>query len=324
MKKIVLFDTEQGTQNLGDYIIMEAIMEEMKDVFEGNFLTHFSTHMPIARFYQNFRRNMASRACDSADYKFICGTNIIKYSLLRLAPDWNINYFNCKYYKNSIAIGCGSDTNAKKMDIYTKAMYKKIFSKEYIHSVRDERTKRLLESIGVKAINTGCPTLWGFTPELCKEIPHKKADKVVFTLTFYNKDLEVDQKLINILNKNYKEIYFWVQGSEDLEYLNSFNGIENIKIVNPTLEAYKDLLEKGDIDYVGTRLHAGIYAMKHKVRSIILAIDNRARDMSETYNINTIDKKNVEEVEVKINSEFETNININKENIKKWKEQFKK
>ena len=200
-------------------------------------------------------------------------------------------YFNCKYYKNSIAIGCGSDTNAKKMDLYTKSMYKKIFSKEYIHSVRDERTKRLLESIGVKAINTGCPTLWGFTPELCKEIPRKKADKVVFTLTFYNKDLEVDQKLIDILNKNYKEIYFWVQGSEDLEYLNSFNGIKNIKIVNPTLDAYRELLEKGDIDYVGTRLHAGIYAMKHKVRSIILAIDNRARDMSETYNINTIDKK---------------------------------
>ena len=84
MKKIVLFDTEQGTQNLGDYIIMEAIMEEMKDVFEGNFLTHFSTHMPIARFYQNFRRNMASRACDSADYKFICGTNILIANITRI------------------------------------------------------------------------------------------------------------------------------------------------------------------------------------------------------------------------------------------------
>lgn len=322
MKKIVLFDTEQGTQNLGDYIIMEAIMKEMKYVLDGNFLTHFSTHTPIARFYQNFRNNMTSRACNSADYKFICGTNIIKYSLLRICPDWNINYFNIKYYKNSICIGCGSDINAKKIDLYTKSMYRNIFSKDYIHSVRDERTKKLLEDLGLKAINTGCPTLWSFTPEFCEQISTSKSDNVIFTLTFYNKDREVDQKLINILNKNYKKVYFWVQGSEDLEYLQTLKGIENINIVNPNLESYEQVLENANVDYVGTRLHAGIYAMQHKVRSIILAIDNRARDMAKTYCINTLDKNNIEEIENKINLNFETNININHNNIKKWKEQF--
>lgn len=323
MKKIVLFDTEQGTQNLGDYIIMEAIRREMKEVFEGNFLTHFSTHTPIARVYQNFRRNMTSRACNVADYKFICGTNIIKYSLVRICPDWNINYFNIKYYKNSICIGCGSEVNAKKLDMYTKAMYRKIFSKNYIHSVRDERTEKLLQDLGFKAINTGCPTLWSFTPEFCKQIPTTKSENVVFTLTFYKQDREVDQKLIDVLNKNYQKIYFWVQGSEDLEYLQTFNNIENIEIVNPNLESYRQILKSGNIDYVGTRLHAGIYAMQHKVRSIILAIDNRARDMAKTYHINTLDKNNIEEIEDRIHSNFETNININYDNIKKWKEQFK-
>lgn len=323
MKNYVLFDIAEGTQNLGDYIIMDSIMKEMNFLFEGNFLTHFSTHTPIARFYHNFRRNMQSRACNAADKKFICGANTFKQSLLRICPDWNINYFNCKYYKNSIAIGVGMDMNAKKMDLYTKKIYKNILSHEYIHSVRDERTKRTLEKLGFKAINTGCPTLWSLTSDFCKEIPRKKADNVIFTLTFYDKDPINDQKLIDILKNNYKKIYFWVQGSEDYEYFKSFKNIEDIKIISPNLESYKKTLQQDNIEYVGTRLHAGIFAMKNKRRAIILNIDNRAKDMSETYNLNTIDRERIELLEKKINSEFETKVNINTKIINQWKEQFK-
>ena len=209
------------------------------------------------------------------------------------------------------------------MDWYTKWIYKSILSKEYIHSVRDERTKKMLEGLGFKAINTGCPTLWGFDEELCKQIPTKKSKDVVFTLTFYDKDMVKDQILIDTLIKNYDKLYFWVQGSEDYEYLRQLKNTENVIIVNPTLQSYKETLQKGNIDYVGTRLHAGIYAMQQKVRSIILAIDNRARDMAETYNINTIDKNEIDKLEQKINSEFSTNINIDHEKIEKWKEQFR-
>ena len=77
------------------------------------------------------------------------------------------------------------------------------------------------------------------------------------------------------------------------------------------------------VDYVGTRLHAGIYALRHKVRSIIIAIDNRARDMSKTYSLNTIDRNNIDELSKMINSDFKTNIKINTKEIEKWKSQFK-
>lgn len=322
MKNYVLFDVAEGTQNLGDYIIMECIMKEMKFLFEGKFLTHFSTHMPIARFYQNFRKNMASRACDKADRKFICGANTLKKSLLRISPDWNINIFNIKYYRDSITIGIGTDNNAKKMDLYTKFIYKRILSSNYIHSVRDERTKEILEKLGLKAINTGCPTTWALTEELCKNIPRTKADDVIFTLTFYDKDIVNDQKLINILKMNYRNLYFWVQGSEDYEYFKSFDNIENIKIINPTLEAYEEILNTSNIEYVGTRLHAGIYAMRHKKRSIIISIDNRAEDMSKTYNLNIIKRDKIDELDQKINSNFDTNVKINLNAINKWKKQF--
>ncbi|HCJ32222.1 MAG TPA: hypothetical protein DHV70_04990 [Firmicutes bacterium] len=323
MENLVLFDVAEGTQNLGDYIIMQCIMEEMGFYFNNKYLTHFSTHTPIARCYQNFRRNMMSRACDNSKNKFICGANTIKESLLRISPDWNINIFNIKYYKDSITIGVGMDMNAKNMDFYTKYIYSKIFSKKFIHSTRDNRTMETFKKLGYKAINTGCPTTWKLTEEFCKSIPTKKSDDVIFTLTFYDKDRKNDQKLIDILKENYKKIYFWVQGSEDYEYFNSFENINGIELINPNLQAYEDILNKKNIDYVGTRLHAGIYALRHKVRSIIISIDNRARDMSKTYSLNTIERNNIEMLSKMINSEFETNVKINTKAIEEWKSQFR-
>ena len=61
-----------------------------------------------------------------------------------------------------------------------------------------------LDSMGIKAINTGCPTTWTLTPEHCCEIPIKKADNVVFTLTDYNQDTKNDPLLIELLLDNYK------------------------------------------------------------------------------------------------------------------------
>ena len=72
--------------------------------------------------------------------------------------------------------------NSSFYDPYTRYIYKNIFSKEYIHSTRDEKTKIFLENNGFKAINTGCPTLWGLTDDLCKQIPCQRKKKVIFTL----------------------------------------------------------------------------------------------------------------------------------------------
>ena len=94
-------------------------------------------------------------------------------------------------------------------------------------------------------------------------------------------------------------------------------------MVSPDVASYKKLLTETDIDYVGTRLHAGIYAMQHKVRSIILVVDNRAADMAETFNINTVlrDDPTLEE---KIRSQFVTDVKLDVDSIEQWKSQFKK
>lgn len=319
MKKIVLFDTAQGTTNEGDYIIKEGIEREMQYLFKDQCIVRYSTHQPISRFCQTFRKNLIYKTCNSSDYKFLCGTNLFMNSLLRIFPNWNINLTSCQYYRGSVAIGCGMDMNTRHTNIYTKTIYKRILSQDYIHSVRDERTKKFFESLGVKAVNTGCPTLWGFTPELCESIAKKKKNNVIFTLTDYKKNPSLDREFIELLRSHYNKLLFWVQGYNDYEYLKSISNIDDIEIIPQSLAAYEQALKLTDVEYVGTRLHAGIYAMQKGIRSIIVSIDNRAEDMRESYNLPVVSRKNVSN---KITSEFETKICVPHKTIQLWKEQF--
>lgn len=321
MKKIVLFDPSYGTSNLGDFIINEAIMREMKFLFSSNYLARYSTHTPLMHLHQLLKKNPISKSCAPEHLKFLGGSNIFKHDLFKYTLDWNINIFTKDLYRNSVSLGGGCQGNPITTNAYTKFIYKSILSKEYIHSTRDEKTKAFLESLGFKAVNTGCPTLWGLSSEFCKSIPTKKSKDVVFTLTEYL-DSSNDQKLVDTLTKSYRNVYFWIQGSEDLKYLRTLKNTESIKLVSPNLEAYKEVLMQGDVDYVGTRLHAGIYAMQHKVRSIILIVDNRARDMQNTYNINAIERDSINNLEQMIQSEFATNIKVDQKKIEEWKSQF--
>ena len=320
--KNVLFDTSSGSLNMGDYIIVESVERELKQILHKGFLAKFSTHTPITHFYQNVRRNGAIKFFDSSKYKFIAGTNLLNFNMFLPWNNWNVNLFNIRPYKNSILVGVGMNPNAKKINFYTKFLYKKILSKDYVHSCRDERTTQFIRSLGLKAVNTGCATMWSLTYEHCKDIPNKKADNVIFTLTDYCKDRERDQKLIDILNDNYNNVYFWIQGSNDFDYFKSLVDIDNIKIIPSDLNEYNKILNEKDIDYIGTRLHAGIYALQHKKRTIILTVDNRARDIKANYNIPTIERDDIEKLSDMINSSFDTNISIDVNLINEWKNQF--
>ena len=323
MKKIFMFDTSNSTRNMGDYIINESINREMEKLLINNFVVRTSTHVPVGKWYQKLKVGGLLKYSIEADYKFLCGTNLFKKTLIKINTDLALNLSTSMFYKNSIAIGCGIENNTKRnFNPYTDFVYRKILSKEYIHSTRDERTKKYLNKLGFKAINTGCPTMWMLTDKHCSKIPKDKSDNVIFTLTDYCKDIDNDQKLIDLLVSKYKKVYFWIQGSGDLDYFSSFNNIKDIEIVAPNLESYRKVLEKGNIDYIGTRLHAGIYAMQHFSRSIILIVDNRAHDIKKTYNIVAVNRNDIEQIKKLIDTSFETKIHINEKEINDWKKQF--
>src|SRR5690606_19316855 len=64
----------------------------------------------------------------------------------------------------------------KPVSTYSKMMYRSLFSKRYLHAVRDNYTAQKLAEIGIKnVINTGCPTVWGLDEPHCSQINPKKA-----------------------------------------------------------------------------------------------------------------------------------------------------
>lgn len=324
MKTILILDTSVASLNQGDEIINISIKNNWNDLFEKNYIMKLPTHTPVYTPFQCFLYYTKKlNVFKNADYKFLCGTNALYTNMLRPLPSWNINIFNCGMIKNTICLGTGLGVNSKKVNFYTKLLYKKVLSRDFIHSTRDEKTKEFLESLGFKAINTGCPTLWGLTPEFCKEIPTKKSDNVIFTLTSYESDRKNDQIMINILKKRYKKVYFWPQSIWDMEYLKTFSGVEDVIIIAPNLAAYDKILNN-NIDYVGNRLHGGIFAMQHKCRTIIISIDYRAKEMAETYSFKSISRDEIsDKLDNLIELEWKTKIDgLDFEKINKWKRQF--
>ena len=321
MRNILLLDTSVASDNKGDDIIMECVRKELHFLLEDSFEYTLPTQVSPFHWYQVWRNSSRLQSYSNCKLKFIGGSNILCKNLLTHYPQWNINWFNCKPLVGSIGVGIGAGAGDA-TNWYTRKMYLRVLSHNYFHSVRDERTKLYVESLGLKAINTGCVTMWMLTPEFCKTIPMQKSGRVVFTLTT-QPTVDVNaQFIIDTLLKNYQEVYFWPQGMDDFEYLHHFNNVEKIKILSANKAAYDEYLTRNDTDYVGTRLHGGIYAMRHGRRAIIISIDERAREMNKANHLNCIDISRISQLPDMINLEIKTGITMDFNAIKRWKSQF--
>lgn len=322
MKTVLLLNPAIGTDNIGDYIIYECVCSEMAEIFRQAFVKEIPTQMPAFHSYAVWRNSFAVQNYATCDYKFIGGSNILAKDMRTHYPQWNVNIFNCKPLANSVCIGVGAGAG-EHTDAYTTHLYRKILSHSYYHSVRDERSKRYVEDVlGLKAINTGCVTMWALTPDFCAQIPAQKADNVVFTLTAKAKADPRDQLLIDTLKREYDRVSFWIQGDKDEAYFGMFSHTDGIEVIPPHKAAYEAVLMRNNIEYVGTRLHGGIYALRHKKRAIIISIDERARSISADTGLITIEKDTLDELPSLINSKFETRLNIPFNEIARWKAQF--
>ena len=316
MDKVVMFNPSVGSLNRGDEIISHAVHDGLKEFLADKYVTEFSSHTPLNRTFVSLLKDF--------DYKFICGSNLLMGKMNGRFRQWDVSRKTIPAVQNCILVAVGWWQPNDNPNLYTKNLYNTILNKEYKHSVRDEYTKTMLNSIGItNVINTGCATMWKFTPEFCSQIPSHKADSVVFTLTDYNQDPSNDKALIEILLKNYSRVYYWPQGIGDWDYLVSLGYADKVKVLGNTLAEYDQFLSDVDCDYVGTRLHGGIRALQNKRRSIILAVDNRAREKKKDFDIPCIERSEIGSVEGLITSSFDTAIKIPLERINEWKSQFK-
>lgn len=316
--EMVVFNTSLETENLGDYIIMQYCKEVLRSLFGNRELIEISTHrIPSVEEEKSVR---------DTKLKFVCGTNLLT-SHIEQWWNWRLpDGFRKKLaYRNVIFMGVGWNTYQDECSNYSKLIYRSILNPSVLHSARDQYTEQMLKRAGItNVINTGCPTMWKLRPEFCQDIPRDKAIDVITTITDYRRDISNDNLMLEILSRNYQNVYLWLQGRYDEEYLRLLNRPDNLRIIPRSLEAYREKLIQGKVDYVGTRLHAGIYALNHKVRSCVIAVDNRAIEIGKDTNLPLVLRENIRmELEQKIKGAFSTEIRINETNIRVFMEQFR-
>lgn len=315
MKRILIYEPSILSENVGDFIIMDAVKKHLYTMFPNDMFFSAITQdkMPTRTYKLN----------GLCDYSFVGGTNILSSRMRRQRP-WRIK--DTFHINNLILMGVGWADYQKRPDLYSRFLFKRLLHNDILHSVRDSYTEKKLISAGItNVINTGCPTMWNLTKEHCSKIPCEKAEYVLFTLTDYSQDIENDKLLIDLLKQNYKKVFFWPQGSGDMSYIQEISDLEGIEIVGGNLQSYNALLEDKNItlDYIGTRLHGGIRALQKFRRSIIIVIDNRAREKSIDFNFKVIERVDIpKHLNTLINSSFPTQIDIDLEKINIWKRQF--
>lgn len=316
---VTIYNTAIGSLNTGDQIIQESALLELENVFPDFYFHHFPTHLTLG--------NKALKSAWANDKGFILGTNLLrnKVRFRGRKNQWAINFYDCLFMKPAILMGVGWNKYSAKIDWKSKFFYKRALSKDYKHSVRDNYTKQKLCECGIEnVINTGCPSLWCLSEKHIDQLPTRKARNVVFTLTDNTRSIEEDWKLIDILLSHYEEVLFWPQGSQDLEYFQYLTNLKKntIQILNSHLNSLDSVLNLSDIEYVGTRLHAGIRAIQKKKRSLIISIDNRATEMHRDFNLPVIGRNELDSLPSKIETDRKTSLNIPFESIKTWKDQF--
>lgn len=312
--KVALFDTKQGSQNLGDSIISYYCHLALSEFLEDKAIICLPTH------YLPETEQIAELS--TARTRIVCGTNLITPHFEEFT-NWKMPR-NLSGYRNILTLGVGWGYYCDNISPVSRFVYRTILSRKGLHSVRDGYTEKKFREMGIdNVVNTGCPTMWWLTPEHCAAIPTQKSLRVITTLTDYDRDYDRDRRMIEILRGHYDQVYVWIQGMEDESYLKELIDLSTVQVIPRSLEAYNQALKMGDVDYVGTRLHAGIHAMNQGIRTLILAVDNRAIEMGRDFQLPVIKRENLEEeLENMITSSWKTKVQLPMEQIEAWKNQF--
>lgn len=75
---------------MGDEIIMDSIKRNMADIMDGNYYVSMPMHTPNFHAYQILFGKKLETFIE-ADYKFLCGTNMLYTNMFRPLPIWNIH-----------------------------------------------------------------------------------------------------------------------------------------------------------------------------------------------------------------------------------------
>lgn len=309
---ITLLDTSVASPNLGDEIIVDAVRRELQDMFPGHRIVSVPTHERVgARTYKLMGRS---------EHVFLAGTNVLKSNML-LDLQWRVRPWDLPFMRGIVGMGIGWRGHAP-ANWYTRRHLGRLLHPGYLHSVRDERAVRTCQASGLEnVLNTGCPTLWGIDEQCVERIPTVKGRSCVVTLNS-GRPSRRDVELAVMLDAAYDKLYYWPQGIGDHAYGQRIFG-DRATFLTPSLAAFDQLLESEEgLDYVGLRLHGGIRALQNARRTIIVAVDHRANDMSHGTGLPVLSRDDTNRLRAAIEEDRVPTINLPRDSIVRWKRQF--
>lgn len=308
----VLFDTSIATANTGDEIIMDSVRRELHKVLEKQFWITLPTQDYIGRVGRKYVHN--------ANLCIVGGTNLLSSHYVKYRQ-WKVSPFDALLLRGkAVLMGVGWWQYQDQPDTITKHFYRTVLAQgsNVLHSVRDEYTKKMLNAIGItNVVNTCCPTMWCLEKNHCSKIPTERGESVVTTLTDYNKNPELDRLLLKELAKRYTRVIAWPQGVGDRDYMMQL-GLTTI--IEPGLRSLDQALNENKVDYVGTRLHAGVRSLQHGRRTIVVSVDNRATEIARDTGLTVVERNDVETLQHALDEVRSVNIHLPDKAIAEWKD----
>lgn len=302
------------SSNLGDLLIEKAVLREVKAIFPEAQLRLIST--------QVYPQAKQLRALAGCQVRIVGGTNLLSSNMDSYCQ-WKIKPLDAAVIRKAILMGVGWWQYQEPPNEYTRKLLRRALSIDALHSVRDSYTEDKLRSIGMhNVINTGCPTMWPFARVGSDDIPRQKAPEALLMLTDYSQEPELDKRLTDLLLANYRTVYYWPQGRNDLELVAGCDS--RLVRLESSVAALEAFIGSGkQFDYVGTRLHGGIICLLARKRSLILEVDNRAREIARDTGLTTCERDNFEFMTRWIAGPTETHVSVDEAAIGKWVAQFK-
>jgi polysaccharide pyruvyl transferase WcaK-like protein len=317
-KKLTFITPALPLTNLGDKVIYDSCKSEL-----GKYLDSELIFKGSSKHINSTTRT----SIKNSELTFVLGSNLLDFKF----HFFGVNQLGFKFvdyfvFKNIVFMGVGFRIYFKNFDFIIKFLYRILFKKsKFKHSVRDTYTFNKLKEIGINnLIMTSCPTLWNL-PDIINNT--FTLNNVLITLTDYNKNINYDIIFLTKIFSLYKRIFFIPCSRSDLIYfeflLKKINvNKEKVTILKSKLELIVELKKSIQFDYIGTRLHIGIFCLNLNIPTKIISIDNRAFEIHKDTNIPIIKREEIENIYDEIISCGFLKITLPRNNIKLWINQF--
>lgn len=305
---IVVVDPGAATTNLGDKIISQAVERELVAPLQASGLD--VTRVPMHGKLDDQQRALI----EGADDVIVTGTNLLSDHMF-FRRSWQWDRTDIELTKGKLTMfGVGWWQYQRTGIDPISARWLRGLSGRHAWAVRDEYSAARLRRAGVRAEHTTCPTLWS---SRVQRLPGAEKRAVV-TLTDYNQERAADQELVRILNDRFEQVLYWPQGPGDAAYLSTLEGIGATQLLSADLESFDQALLTPDTAYVGLRLHGGIRAIQHGVPSLVLSVDNRAREIGRSVGLVAPSRFALNEIKYSVSAGTESRLAIPTDEIEEW------